>query len=38
MKRRCYLCEEKLSENEECQFFPEDDSYICKECLSKNSN
>jgi len=37
MEKICYLCGKKLAEKGEYQFFPEDDSYICKDCLIKAS-
>ena len=33
----CDLCGKELNEKDEYQFFPEDDSYICKDCLIKAS-
>ena len=35
MEKICYLCGKQLAEKDEYQFFPEDDSYICKGCLIK---
>jgi len=37
MEKVCYFCGKKLTEKDEYQFFPEDDSYICKDCLAKES-
>lgn len=37
MEKKCYLCEKELTDKDEYQFFPEDDTYICKDCLIKNS-
>jgi len=37
MEKICYLCGKQLAEKDEYQFFPEDDSYICKGCLIKTS-
>lgn len=31
----CDLCGRQLTEKDEYQFFPEDDSYICRNCLLK---
>ena len=35
MEKNCHLCGKELNEDDEYQFFPEDDSYICKDCLCK---
>jgi hypothetical protein len=35
MKKICYLCERKLADKDAYQFFPEDDTYICLDCLEK---
>lgn len=37
MEKVCNLCGKQLTTTVEYQFFPEDDSYICKDCLSKES-
>ena len=37
MEKSCYLCGKELTEDDEYQFFPEDDSYICKGCLGKTA-
>ena len=37
MEKKCYLCGKELIAKDEYQFFPEDDSYICKDCLRKTS-
>jgi len=37
MEKVCHLCGKQLTEKDEYQFFPEDDSYICVECLNKSS-
>jgi len=37
MEKVCNLCGKQLTATVEYQFFPEDDSYICKDCLSKES-
>ena len=37
MEKKCYLCGKELTAKDEYQFFPEDDTYICKGCLSKLS-
>lgn len=37
MEKVCSLCEKRLTTAVKYQFFPEDDSYICKDCLSKES-
>ena len=37
MEKVCHLCGKQLTEKDKYQFFPEDDSYICIECLNKNS-
>ncbi|MDD3296753.1 MAG: hypothetical protein PHU64_05265 [Candidatus Omnitrophica bacterium] len=33
MIKTCYLCGKELTENVILEFFPEDDTYICKKCL-----
>ncbi|HOX54992.1 MAG: hypothetical protein PHI86_05815 [Candidatus Omnitrophica bacterium] len=33
MDKACHLCGKKLTEKDKYQFFPEDDSYICDNCL-----
>lgn len=35
MEKVCNLCGKRLTTTVEYQFFPEDDSYICKDCLLK---
>ena len=37
MEKKCYLCGTELTTKDEYQFFPEDDTYICKACLAKAS-
>ena len=37
VEKKCYLCGKELIEDKEGQFFPEDDTYICKDCLCKDS-
>lgn len=37
MEKVCHLCGKQLTEEDEYQFFPEDDSCICKDCLFKTS-
>lgn len=36
MKKICSLCQRELTEKDACRFFPEDDTYICIDCLEKN--
>jgi len=35
-KIRCSLCGREVEENEIYGFYPEDSSYICKECFAGN--
>ncbi|MFH1958426.1 MAG: hypothetical protein ABIJ15_08135 [bacterium] len=37
MEKICDLCQKNLKEDDDYQFFPEDDSYICRDCLQKSS-
>lgn len=37
MEKVCSLCGKQLAATIEYQFFPEDDSCICKDCLLKES-
>ena len=38
MEKVCYLCKKELKDEDSYQFFPEDDTYICKACLSKDTS
>ncbi|MFH1201578.1 MAG: hypothetical protein V1674_01650 [Candidatus Omnitrophota bacterium] len=35
MEKKCYTCGKELTQDDEYQFFPEDDTYICLDCLGK---
>jgi len=36
LETECGVCGKMLSDNERFQFFPEDGSYICNDCLKRN--